>query len=334
MGAIKKKQHYVPQCYLEAWAIPNTHQIFVYDKKMSRDRKSNIIDVASENHFYDVNFPESIDAQVCENLGMSVEEVKEMLNSQPIENFFSSTVEGELSNILKKIIENVSHLTPWMKENCFFISEEDKLKLSAQLAYQHIRTKSVRNMLLESVDCLTQVLKDMNVPEKIIEEYKIDKNESKAIHAQLIFDGKELLSSMLRFSSFTWVLGVNRTSTDFITSDNPICTQAHIKDDFLCMSALMSKGVEIYYPISPRIGLFMFDNYHKSMKKYHKRYTEITKLETVEHYNSLCAIRSERCIFSSKNDFTIINTLNDFGVNITGPKTSVSWGGKIYHPSI
>ena len=55
MGKTKKKQHYVPQCYLEAWAIPNTHQIFVYDKKTSRDRKSNIIDVASENRFYGDN---------------------------------------------------------------------------------------------------------------------------------------------------------------------------------------------------------------------------------------------------------------------------------------
>ena len=29
----KKKQHYVPQCYLEYWAIEGTHQIHVYDKK-------------------------------------------------------------------------------------------------------------------------------------------------------------------------------------------------------------------------------------------------------------------------------------------------------------
>lgn len=266
MGEIKKKQHYVPQCYLEAWAVPNTHQVFVYDKNLRQERKNNITDVASENHFYDVDFPKSVDPKVCENLRMNVDEVEAILKSQPIENFFSNTIEGELSAILKKTIANVAQLTPWVKANCFFISEDDKLRLSAQLAYQHIRTKSVRNMLLESADCLTQVLKDMKVPEKTIEKYKIDKNEAKAIHAQMIFDGKELLSTMLRFNSFIWVLGVNKTPTDFITSDNPICTQSHIKDDFLCMSALMSKGVEIYYPISPRIGLFMFDDYHKAIQ--------------------------------------------------------------------
>ena len=334
MSQDKKKQHYVPQCYLEAWAIPNTHQVFVYDKNLSKGRKSNITDVASENHFYDVDFPETINPKVCEDLGMNVAEVEAIFKSQPIENFFSRKIEGELSTILKKITANVAQLTPWVKENCFFISGDDKLKLSAQLAYQHIRTKSVRNMLLESADCLTQVLKDMKVPEKTIEKYILDKNKAKAIHAQMLFDGEELLSSMLRFNSLIWVLGVNKTPIDFITSDNPICTQAHIKDDFLCMSALMSKGVEIFYPISPRIGLFMFDDYHKAMEKYHRRYTEITKTEMIDHYNSLCAIRSERCIFSSKNDFTIIDTLNDLGVNLTASKTSVSWGGNTYYPSI
>ena len=321
MGKVKKKQHYVPQCYLEAWAIPDTHQVFVYDKITKQPRKSNIADVASENYFYDVDFAKLFDDKNCEDLGVDVSDLEKIKKSQPIENFFSDTIEGELSVIINKIIDNVASLTPWEQDNCFFISEENKLKLSVQLAYQHIRTKSVRNMLLESADCFTQVLKDMKVPEKTIEKYRIEKNDAKAIHAQMIFDDKELLSSILRFNTFIWVLGINRTNTDFITSDNPICSQAHIKHDFLSMSALMSKGVEIY-------------NYHTFMKKYHKRYCEITKTELIEHYNFLCAIRSERCVFSSKNDFSMIDTLNKLGVNLIQSKTSVSWGGNTYYPSL
>lgn len=52
----KKKQHYVPQCYLETWAIKGTHQVYVYDKQKKESRKNNIKDVASENYFYDINF--------------------------------------------------------------------------------------------------------------------------------------------------------------------------------------------------------------------------------------------------------------------------------------
>lgn len=42
----KKKQHYVPQCYLERWAIAGTHQINVYDKNKQQSRINNIEDVA------------------------------------------------------------------------------------------------------------------------------------------------------------------------------------------------------------------------------------------------------------------------------------------------
>ena len=33
-----KKQHYVPQSYLKAWAIPGTYQVHVYDKKTDKWR--------------------------------------------------------------------------------------------------------------------------------------------------------------------------------------------------------------------------------------------------------------------------------------------------------
>ena len=32
-----KKQHYVPQSYLKAWAIPGTYQVHVYDKKTDNE---------------------------------------------------------------------------------------------------------------------------------------------------------------------------------------------------------------------------------------------------------------------------------------------------------
>ena len=50
-----KKQHYVPQFYLNAWGIQGTHQIYVYDKKSEAKRKNNIQDVATERFFYDIS---------------------------------------------------------------------------------------------------------------------------------------------------------------------------------------------------------------------------------------------------------------------------------------
>ena len=52
----KKNQHYVPQCYLEAWAITDTHRVYVYDKKTKKSYCSNIEDIAMERYFYDIDF--------------------------------------------------------------------------------------------------------------------------------------------------------------------------------------------------------------------------------------------------------------------------------------
>mgnify|MGYP001054120418 FL=1 len=41
-----KKQHYVPQSYLKAWAIPGTYQVHVYDKKTDNERVNRL------SHYY------------------------------------------------------------------------------------------------------------------------------------------------------------------------------------------------------------------------------------------------------------------------------------------
>ena len=54
MAQKKKKQHYVPQFYLNAWSIPDSHQTHVYDRISDTRRISNIEDVAMENGFYNI----------------------------------------------------------------------------------------------------------------------------------------------------------------------------------------------------------------------------------------------------------------------------------------
>ena len=115
----KKKQHYVPQCYLEYWAIEGTHQIHVYDKKKKETRQNNIQDVASENYFYDINFRKALSRQEQDLLAMSEESLEELSQKQVLENFFANNVEGELSSILKDLIDKASDLTQKMLKRHF-----------------------------------------------------------------------------------------------------------------------------------------------------------------------------------------------------------------------
>ena len=72
----KKKQHYVPQCYLVQWAIPDTNQINVFDKIKKEERINNIEDVAQERYFYDINFQKALSEEEKSLGGFTEEELR------------------------------------------------------------------------------------------------------------------------------------------------------------------------------------------------------------------------------------------------------------------
>ena len=59
MGNVKK-QHYVPQRYLPAFATRKSpskpYKFFIYDKELDKTRNGNVEDYASERYFYDIDF--------------------------------------------------------------------------------------------------------------------------------------------------------------------------------------------------------------------------------------------------------------------------------------
>lgn len=56
MLAETKKEHYVPRCYLKNFSSTPEH-INVFDKhKMQIRLNQKLLDVAMENHFYDLDF--------------------------------------------------------------------------------------------------------------------------------------------------------------------------------------------------------------------------------------------------------------------------------------
>lgn len=172
-------------------------------------------------------------------------------------------IDRDFANILKEIIGKAASATPWIIENCYFISEDKKGMLSAYLAIQYIRIKQVRNRIIDSADCLVQALKDMGASDEVIGKYAISKNDSKNIQAQMLMDLKSLSDLAISFLSLTWILCINQTKKKLYTSDSPIGTHAHVDHPIMSMNGLKSKGVEVFFPISPECILVMFDgSYH------------------------------------------------------------------------
>ena len=332
----KKKQHYVPQCYLERWAMPGTHQINVYDKDKQKPRVNNIEDVAQERFFYDINFQKVLSDEEKTLSGLTEEELVDLSDNQYYENFFSDRVEGRLAILLRKIISKAEQTTVRNQINSHFISVWSKSAFSYQLALQHIRTKATRNAITETSDLLQQMLKDMNASERTIESIQVSKDSSKLIHGQMLGDRKEIRKSAERFNDFVWVLGINKTNVKLFTSDRPICTIPHIQKPFISMAGIMSEGVEVFYPISPDIILIMFDRkYHTNARKYDRRCIDIQNVDTIEYYNSICVSQSERCVFSQTDDFSLIDRMLTVNKDaLKKPYMTLTWGGKTYTTEI
>lgn len=324
-----KKQHYVPRCYLNRWTNEK-HQINVFSKTNEKEWISNVYDVASERFFYDINHTELSESAL--NL-LHQNGVDPKDDEQFIEHFFSEQVEDEYAELLKQIVDK--EITPWYEKNCFFISEENKILMSICLVYQYIRTKSVRNSIADSSKCMEQWMRDMNCSEELINRYTIGTNEDEIIQGNMFFDIDHITKLAKSFYSLTWILGINRTNTTLFTSDHPIGTYPHIKDSLVSMSGIGSRGVEVYFPLSPNHILIMVDaDYHTGFIGHDRRYVSITDVEDIERYNRLCAYNSGQYVFSKEVGFSVVRKMIEDNPDIFSlPKTTLSYGGKTYTPT-
>jgi len=330
-----KKQHYVPRCYLENFSIPGTYQINVYDKQLGSSRINSINDVASENYFYDIEFSNVLNDDLINEINNIGIPISNLDNEQYIEHYLAEIIESDFSKLLSDIIGRAKSSTPWYIKNCFFVSEEQKLNLSICLAVQYIRTKAVREGILESSDCMLQVLEDMNASCELKDSMRITKENLKLIHGKMILDKNNLFDMVKSFNRLSWILGINKTAKHFYTSDTPIGTKAHLSHPLLSMTGLNSEGVEVFFPISPELILIMYDgNYHKEIATKDRTYVVISLEDNVDYYNSLAVMRSHRCIFSDKSDFSLLEEMVKRNPRIfeNNTTTELLWGGKTYRP--
>ena len=96
----------------------------------------------------------------------------------------------------------------------------------------------------------------------------------------------------------------------------------------------MLEGVEVFYPISPKIMLIMFEReYHKQIAKLDRHYFVIRDAKDIDSYNALNVLHSTRCLFSSSGDFSIVEKILELEPTIfEKPTVSLSWNGKVFYP--
>ena len=335
MSQKTKKQHYVPQCYLKRWDFSGAHQVYVYDKVQDKYRINNVEDIASERYFYDLNKSDRFSSSLLEELRENTFLSGYLSQEQSIEHFFDEEIEKPFSTLLSKITAKVPTLTPWHIKNCYFINEEEKKEFSVYLAFQFLRTKKARQVIGDTCNLINQWLSDSKSSAENFARLGWDEDEKGKTQIEMLFNLQSLSEFVKSFYEKTWVLGINATEKKFFTSDNPIGTIGHLHNQYCPNNGIGSKGVEIFYPLSPDIVLMMVDDsYHTTLRCMEKRYHLLESTDEIDEYNAVIAQQSIRFVFSIDKDMSVIEELKKkYPSILTYPQVVLHAGDKTFFPN-
>ena len=211
----KKKQHYVPRFYLKLFSNASGKSINLYNIKGNRNIKNaNLKNQCYEPYFYGENLV--------------------------IENAFGP-LEGLASGIILQIIADNSAPKRF--------SENHHAILTYSLL-QHARTKYSAEAHDEFTDKLLKSIieKDQKLSSEELKKVKISNNDPIGLPL------KTMAQSIPIAMDLHLKVLVNKTKVNFITSDNPVIlyNQACERSVVGSSTGLASKGLQIFFPVSPR----------------------------------------------------------------------------------
>ena len=264
-----KKQHFVPRFYLKSFS-KNDHQIEVFDKSTKKIFSSNVNDIAIEKFFYDYDL------------------LDDQTGKQTIENQLSQLETGQAVQF-QIFIQNLN--------SGFSGLDQKKLKtsLSEFIGVQLKRTP-------RSFEKMDWLLKKLDSGFKRKGWNIADWNEGlKNFHhlKQLNFSLEDLDKVIVLLSNKIWIVWENKSTIPFITSDFP--TVGYFETN--------RNEFEIYFPVSPKFSLSLFDKLkNKDLKRLDGK-TVSLNYDNVLYYNDLIWRNSFRHCFSVDNNFDyLINT--------------------------
>lgn len=303
---MKKKQHYVPQCYLEQFCGDKLH-INVFDKDTKKIFGCNILDVAREICFYD--FPE-FNEEEFKNLNPDytkamIDEVKKAYKDfgegQALENSLSD-IESKFSEVLKEIIKKFSSIDKYsLHKNGKLFNDQEKKIIANLIALQITRTKAYRVFIKKMI--YLQIRNQLNeIPEKDFVPEIFEKNMEKqaAIVQGACMSMPEYIGMIMKdLINRYWVVGINETYEELYTSDNPVVYKFlnNKYDAYNLFNGFLGTDL-ISYPLNNRIVIMMY-------KKEHQEKCIRLNKGYIKSLNILQVKCSTRQIYSINNNFNV-----------------------------
>jgi hypothetical protein len=261
--AKNKKQHYVPQFYLKFFSSKqeDTHIGLFHFKTGKLIRAAGLKNQAYEDYFYGKD-------DVLES-GLA-------------------RLEGDASSVLNEIINN--EVLPKQASKEYWLLWTFVLVQ----AYRTLSTvKATNDMLNKTVKAIAK--HDKNLKDNL-DEFEVGFNDAAA------FNLKQAIASIGVAKDLACKLIINKTTTPFITSDHPVI----LYNQFLekrkfpgGRTGLATKGLEIFYPISPKLSLIFYDKVVYKVGFSRRTSVETTVFGDIDNFNFLQALNCDEQIYFS-----------------------------------
>lgn len=301
-----KNQHYVPQFLLRNFASGKKKHIHVFDKLHEKTFKTAVRNVGAENAFYDYDDNEkkfSIDPKFKD-------------------------IETLAPPIIKRIVED---------ESLGSLNSKDKSIISFFCAVQMLRVKLPRESLRDINNMLKESIEKAGGQINKVKGFKfMNEEEIKKTSIQSVLTAGEFAPY---FYNKIWLLLKTPTNSPLYISDNPITLYNSVKRPGRGNLGLKVKGIEIQLPLSKNLCLSMvcpslieqinqgvkkpqllerafglpdtglLNDAHNILNAAFTGSARQLKPENVEHLNSLQVGSASRFIYSSTNDFSLVQDM-------------------------
>jgi Protein of unknown function (DUF4238) len=291
LAATKKKQHFVPQCYLKWFADENQH-LFVFDKLACKSFKTRVADIAQKHRLYD--FLQEADEAVPStsdfdgDIVFSLKFKDEMPDLQSVENVLSK-LEENYAAAFGEMQQTIAKRKP--------LTRKQKYILSHFIAVQWRRTPEYRKSLIELFEKLaTKTWEVTHSGEKRqFRYYPTYASVQQATDMLNPFVNERYIQVLM---SHIWIIALNTSDMLLYTSDQPV-----VKFSRGDLQGFGSSGIQITLPLTPRHALLVCDrNTFPYATGYEDRYIDLDA-ESVKHYNSLQIRDSSQHTYSQDGDF-------------------------------
>lgn len=307
-NGIAINQHYVPQFLLKHFTFGKKDHVWCFDKHTGRKFQSAVRNVAAERGFY---------------------------------NFEGDDVEGSLEPYMGRIEDLAAPLIKRIVKDASIqgLSGEEKLSLSAFFAAQFLRTNAYRVMIEDSLAQFERRLVSMGISKEQLAQEGMGAHDETAKHISL----KSLLEIKKYIGYFygrDWHLQRSQKSGSIYIGDNPVVLHnSNPPKGIWGNLGLAVKGVEIYISLSDDLVLSMYCpsilEQFRVEEKLNQEMPPVVKLilqeklalkrkiledltvsklvqmsdDNVMHHNYLQVVFAERYIYSSKDNFDLIEDI-------------------------